>query len=853
MLPIRLKLYNFLPYRDPDPLYFDGITTACLTGHNGAGKSSILDAITWVLWGASRVGKTGDDKLIHAGQNEMYVELDFEQQGVVYRVRRARTSGKSARSTLDLLILQDGSGSTWQQNSGANLRETEARIRDLLKVDYDTFVASAFLQQGKADAFTTRTPAERKKVLSDILGIERWAAYEEAAKKRANEIRDALTAIEGQLRMINEELQQEDGLRRELASAQVRLEEAQAQLMETQARLDTVSDAEANLRAALNERSFKEQEIANRTREAEELRQRVAHAQAKIAEYEAALAQQEDVEKGYEELQQARQKSDLLGEALQKTSELERTRSHLEAVIAREQAGIESEMAGLRARQQELLRLTTVDLSAELAALDAQIAQLNADSKQREALQRQYNDLKQRKGELDGERRQLEVDGKKQRDRRDNLEKLGLETCPTCGQPLTPEHKHTIIAEWDAELQQWRSHYAALGDKLKTLEAEITTTEKSISDLGTRLARLPYLQKEQGEKQKAYQDAARAQADLLDVQRALEAAQQRLAARDFAVEAQAQLASVGQQLAQIAYSSQDHETLRQTLRELNAYEARRSDLLLARQLLPMEQDRLKETNARIQRLETSVADYRASLAQLEAQLPGLEARVAQYRDLQAQLKRDHAAFTEASGKVAAARQSLEALEQQKQRKRSLEQERDDRLMLQSQHEELKLAFGKKGVPAMIIESAIPELELIANDLLTRMTEGRMHLRLTTQRLTKEGDTAETLEIEIADELGTRTYEMYSGGEAFRINFALRVALSKLLARRAGANLQTLFIDEGFGTQDEEGRARLVEAINTVQEDFRMILVITHMEDLRDAFPAHIIVEKTPSGSAFRLQ
>ena len=78
--------------------------------------------------------------------------------------------------------------------------------------------------------------------------------------------------------------------------------------------------------------------------------------------------------------------------------------------------------------------------------------------------------------------------------------------------------------------------------------------------------------------------------------------------------------------------------------------------------------------------------------------------------------------------------------------------------------------------------------------------------------------------------------MYSGGEAFRVNFAIRVALSQLLARRAGAQLRTLFIDEGFGTQDEAGRQRLVEAINSVQDQFDLLLVITHIDDLREAFP-----------------
>ncbi len=164
------------------------------------------------------------------------------------------------------------------------------------------------------------------------------------------------------------------------------------------------------------------------------------------------------------------------------------------------------------------------------------------------------------------------------------------------------------------------------------------------------------------------------------------------------------------------------------------------------------------------------------------------------------------------------------------------------------YDELRLAFGKKGLQAMIIESAIPEIEDEANRLLARMTDGRMHVRFETQRETLKGDTVETLAIKISDELGTRSYELYSGGESFRVNFAIRIALSKLLARRAGARLQTLVIDEGFGTQDAQGRERLVEAINSIREDFEKILVITHIEELKDAFPVRIDVFKTPQGS-----
>ena len=78
--------------------------------------------------------------------------------------------------------------------------------------------------------------------------------------------------------------------------------------------------------------------------------------------------------------------------------------------------------------------------------------------------------------------------------------------------------------------------------------------------------------------------------------------------------------------------------------------------------------------------------------------------------------------------------------------------------------------------------------------------------------------------------------MFSGGEAFRINFALRIALSRLLAQRSGAPLPILFIDEGFGSQDASGQERLREAIQSIQSDFQKIIVITHLEGIKDSFP-----------------
>jgi exonuclease SbcC len=168
------------------------------------------------------------------------------------------------------------------------------------------------------------------------------------------------------------------------------------------------------------------------------------------------------------------------------------------------------------------------------------------------------------------------------------------------------------------------------------------------------------------------------------------------------------------------------------------------------------------------------------------------------------------------------------------------------------YRELTEAFGKKGVQALIIETALPEIENKANDLLARMTDNRMNVKIEPLKETQKGELVETLDIKISDELGTRNYELFSGGEAFRINFAIRIALSKLLARRHNAPLPTLIIDEGFGTQDAQGIEKLREAITAIQDDFEKILVITHIEELRDSFPARIGVVKEADGSRISL-
>jgi exonuclease SbcC len=243
---------------------------------------------------------------------------------------------------------------------------------------------------------------------------------------------------------------------------------------------------------------------------------------------------------------------------------------------------------------------------------------------------------------------------------------------------------------------------------------------------------------------------------------------------------------------------------------------------------------------------------RAQRAALEAEALELSSRAVDADNLQNAVDKLRFEARVAMEELGASRQRLTALDSLAKYRAEKQAARKKLAEEQGVFEELREAFGKRGVPAMIIEAAIPEIELTANELLQKMTAGRMNVRFETQRETQAGEARETLDIKISDELGTRAYENFSGGEQFRVNFAIRIALSQLLARRAGAQLQTLIVDEGFGVLDAVGRERLVDAIRQVEGDFQRILVVTHIDELKDAFPTRIEITKGPDGSEITI-
>jgi exonuclease SbcC len=328
--------------------------------------------------------------------------------------------------------------------------------------------------------------------------------------------------------------------------------------------------------------------------------------------------------------------------------------------------------------------------------------------------------------------------------------------------------------------------------------------------------------------------------------------EKRLADKDYGHNVQAELAQVLAQAGELGYDAAAHQAARQAVTDGQPFAEQKLRLDAAQAGKKDEKAALKRLEGTEKRLNKQIEDDQARRLELEEEAEKLRERLKDAQAVEADLQRVRGEEAAARQRLGAAQQSLEAckgLERQREDKRK----RQDTLAEeQSIYDELRTAFGVKGVPAMIIEAVVPEIEAEADRLLGRMTGGSTQVNFIMQRETQAGDVRETLDIKISDDLGERPYENYSGGEQFRVNFAIRIALSRLLARRAGAQLQTLVIDEGFGTQDTQGRERLVEAINAIQDDFARVLVITHIDELKDAFPARIEVTKTAEGSVVEV-
>jgi len=521
------------------------------------------------------------------------------------------------------------------------------------------------------------------------------------------------------------------------------------------------------------------------------------------------------------------------------------------ARLVEEQRSLLIEQAAIHEQETEIgILKTEIENSQKLhTEAEAKVVERSQFEQQRGTARERLAEVK-----VENEALQIEMDGLKARI--ETLDTSEGATCPLCGQPLSPQHRKVTLKQLQAEGKEKGDRFRANKSTLEELIGNIKAFELKISMLSLvdkerlvhsnsvaqfteRFERLNSLSKDW---------EMNGMRRLKDVEKTLESGK-------YAVEAQIQLARFDKQLAKLGYNAAAHDAARRMELDGRASDEEYRKLESTRAALAPLDNEIQNLRSEIENQQLEIGQQETEYNVVKANLESALAQAPDLGEAERVLFNMQEKENGLNQEVGAARQKVAVLDGLLARKVEFSSALE-RLALQiGQHKTLERAFGKDGVPALLIEQVLPEIESKSNELLDRLSNGQMSIRFVTQagyKDRKREDLKETLDIQISDGAGIRDYEMYSGGEAFRVNFAIRLALSEVLAQRKGARLQTLVIDEGFGSQDIQGRQRLIEAINLVKNDFSKILVITHLDELKDVFPTRIEVEKTDTGSKVKV-
>ncbi|VEP14169.1 Exonuclease SbcC [Hyella patelloides LEGE 07179] len=1005
MIPLQITLKNFLSYRETS-LDFRGLHTACICGSNGAGKSSLLEAITWVVWGKTRAAT--EDDVIHNGAKNVRVDFEFICNNQTYRVIRSRPRGRSG--SLEFQIATESG--RFRSLTAKGIKATQTEIIACLKLDYDTFINSAYLRQGRADEFMLRRPSDRKQVLADLLKLDRYEELASKAKDSVKEYKGRVEQLEQSVTPLLAEIAQRKVVSQELQKLELQVASLQENQNSDRKQLQQLQTIDHQRQAIEQQFTWQQNQHQNLIKDCDRLIIEINSLEQQQQQLTQLLEQEASIVQGYQQLltwqqsekdfahkfsryQQLEKQKQLLNQQLLKQKnelnlEIKQTQTRLENIEQQEQeiqdilsrsgeitTALEKldrsrrQLKELDKRQQYVSPLLQrknnlqteiakekANLTAKLDQLQISVYQLENEISQVPQMRNAVLTVDAQIGELDKKKtyqKRLEEKGLEKRscqerlqENQRNYEKQWQElqqklemlsvpdaVCPLCEQGLEEHHRYHVVnktqqqqesvkeqiwiirerlATCEKELQVYRQEYRAISQdlheynnlrqRLGHLEAQLEATEDTyekleaaeqeknrlelslssgnyaqelqiyLQQLNEELQILEYDEQThalvRGEvdrwrwaeiKQAKIEDARKRQAKLSSQKpqliakiSTLETATERLAIDS---EIQQQINQIEDKINSLGYEQSQHQHILDSLRQAQSWHLQYQQLQQAQQQYPQLETKKQELNNLLQ-LRTQ--DKVTSQEQLDNYLAQRE-QVVDYRNeiqtLEQQITQRRYQLDDLISRSGSLKESLVQIDKLTDQHKEIEQQLKDTKKKYRIYQELAQAFGKNGIQALTIENILPQLEAETNQILARLTGNQFHVQFLTQKATKgtskkKTKLIDTLDILIADAQGTRPYETYSGGEAFRINFSIRLALAKLLAQRSGTSLQMLIVDEGFGTQDPEGCNRLIASINAIASDFACILAVTHMSQFKEAFQTRIEVFKGDKGSVLKV-
>lgn len=776
-----LRLRNFRQHAATELQLGPGLLA--VVGPNGSGKTTLLEAIAWALYGASAARGTRDTIRRRGADPRAKVEVEvaFSLGDHEYRLLRTVTRAE---------LTQDG-----QVIANSTLAVTE-RVNSLLGMSREEFFNTYFTGQKELAVMATMTPAERGRFLARVLGHEKLREAQEQLRARRATCRAELAGLE-------QGLADPEELDAAVAAAREEVESARNERELAEARATASKNASEELQPEW--RSARERQATWQGLDGE---RKVA-----IGRVEAARSALEAIDRQLAEAIESGRRASELASAIEPWAALEAERDALDvaaAAVTERSKLVARRDSSLERRQVVVAELAQLPTAEDVNQLIAAVAEAKSthDSilERRSERSTRYT---QDKSDAEQELRSLEDQFTALRKQYKSIEQAGPDgVCPFCTRPLGSEHAHTLQL-----LHGQMEDIGASGKYYRQRVKQLSATPQDLLELDAQLA---------------VADAAlqQSRADLTT-------AQERLARRSTLV---AELATLdrlveesGASLAGPAasYDSERHAVVRQRLKELEP--TRR------------EHDKLRAMAERAARLVTEAATAEEHSSAVEGSLAELDKRIAtldwhpdRFAELESKVEQARLAAEAARLELAQVGSRLESalkLQEMANRRRTDRAEKAATARkLNSVVERLTELDGAFGDLRTLLNQRLrPDLAERAGEFLRDLTDGRY-----TDLELSEDYVATIVE-------DGETKPVISGGEEDVVNLALRLAISQLIAERAGQPLSLLVLDEVFASLDESRRLAVVELLRAISDRFPQVLVITHVEGLRDAFDRVVTV------------
>lgn len=858
MIPLLLTVENFMCYGEDVPsLNLEPVHIACISGDNGYGKTALLDAITWAIWGKARA-KT-QDELVNVARNTMFVELDFFAGESRYRVTRTYTKGRGASSGKSELNLSIIIGNTVTSLMANTIRETEEKIVNLLNMDYETFINTSYLKQGDSNRFTSSRPTDRKKILADLLDLSYYERLESASKQHSRQLQNDVEVQQSVIEHKSSTVQEKELILERLETYK---KESQNLLSEEQSLSKELEDLNQKRQTLLVEISNKKTMVDQIDTSEKEIGMMLVQEmrwKKELGELKILLSRSEEIQSTYKEYQDLRSEYGRSSTLISDFHKINAEKIVIEKTIAIETLKLESQISNKSNRIKTDLQ-PLVDgipkLLREINLANTTLQNLEIEFSETEHLLNKANAMSEKVTILQISNKTLLTQMSDSRNRFDMINHAEA-TCPLCLQSLSTGNKQHIREGLQSEGKTSKVEYESNLEKIQALtdrKNEIITQNELQQTIlvrkKTETGKIQYdLMNQLGKSEDSSIELSSLKLNLVQME-------EELNSERFCSEELTRLKILDSKLKKLEDTEKNHSHLESKLESLSPYLELHAQLQGSRDRLLSVTQSVEDTKSIREARQLQTETWKLELVRIEKILTeewGFDQKI---NLIQSKIKKVKGQSLNAVTMREQARYQIEQIVKAEEDIKSMELEifkTNENVQL---YEELASAFGRNGIQALMIERAVPMLENTAKELLARLSDNKMTIKLELKegRIDRAtGLPSEELNITISDEQGTRSYETFSGGETFRIDFAIRIAMSKLLASRSGSPLPILFIDEGFGSQDTIGQGRLIEVIQSISEDFEKIIVITHIDSMKENFDQQIEISKTEYGSVFTLQ